>query len=244
MPEHRAASRLVAVLTAAVAALFLVGTSASAAAIPDFGTEPVEDSTAPEGSSIVDIRVGENDGFDRFVIEYEGSVGSYFIQYVDEVSEDPSGAPVSVEGTAFIRVSVGGIPDEPPAPQETINAGLSGLIQVVGAGAHFEGTVAYALGTGEAAGFRAFTLTDPGRLVVDIAHPDVVPTATNTVDPTAPQTTAEASETDPQGTPTEASENSDSSNSWLLFLVVGLVVFALVTGILGWRMRNPNPRQR
>ncbi len=243
MPAPRAVCALGAALTSAVLALCLVGGGpAAAAAIPDFGTDPVQDTANPAGSSIVDLRVGENDGFDRFVVEVEGEVGAYFVSYVDQVAEDGSGDPVAVEGTAFIQVTLAGVPNEPLAPQDTIDAGLPALIQVVGAGAGFEATVSYGLGTAQAAGFRAFTLTDPNRLVVDVAHPDVVPTATNTADPTASETTDETSPAaSSQGTPTQALDESDesgSSNSWLLFLIVGLVVFALVTGILGWRLRR------
>ncbi len=246
MPGHRAAGRLAAVLLAAVVALFalVAGPPAAAMALPDFGTDPVQDISNPTGSSITDVRVGENDGFDRFVIEVEGDVGAYFVAYVDQVTEDGSGDPVPVEGDAFIQVTLAGVPNDPLAPQDTIDAGLSGLIQVVGAGAGFEGTVSYGLGTAAAAGFRAFTLTEPSRLVIDVAHPNVVPTATNTADPTEGQTTAETAQSEPQGTPAEASDETDSTSTWLLFLVVGLVVFALVAGILGWRMRNPNPRRR
>nr|MBA3338228.1 hypothetical protein [Geodermatophilaceae bacterium] len=167
------------------AGLLVLGPPAGAATIPDFGTDAVQDISSPQGSSIADVRVGANDGFDRFVVEFDGAVGSYFVSYVTQVAEDGSGAPVPVEGQAFVQVSLGGIPNEPPAPQDTINSGLPGLIQVVGAGAGFEGTVSYGLGTAAAAGFRAFILSDPSRLVVDIAYPDVLPTATNTLDPTA-----------------------------------------------------------
>jgi len=240
MPVVRAVSGLAAVLAMAlVSALFLIGSPASAAYIPDFGSDPVQDISSPQGSSITDVRVGENEGFDRFVVEFEGEVGAYFVSYVNQVTEDGSGNPVEVEGTALLQVTLGGVPNQPLAPQQTIEAGLTGLIEVVGAGAGFEGTVSYGLGTEGAAGFRAFVLADPSRLVVDVAHPDVMPTATNTADPTA--TTAPAPDTtqSSRGDPAEAAAEENSSNTLLIFLIVGLVVFAIVTGIIGWRMRRP-----
>lgn len=231
-----------AVATAAAAAVLVFGTPAAAAALPDFGAEPVQDTSSPSGSSIVDVRVGANEGFDRFVVEFEGDVGAYFVSYVDQVAQDGSGDVVPVEGSAFIQVSMNGVPNDPLATQDTIDAGLTALIQVVGAGAGFEATVSYGLGTAQAAGFRVFTLTEPSRLVVDIAHPDVTPTATNTADPTGQVPTEEASPTatSAEATPVDASAESDSSNSWLLYLIVGLVVFAVVAGILGWRLRRPS----
>ena len=239
MPVVRAVSGLAAILvTAVVSALLLLGSPAVAAAIPDFGTDPVQDISSPQGSSVADVRVGANEGFDRFVVEFEGDVGAFFVSYVTQVTEDGSGAPVPVEGTAFVQVSLGGVPNDPLAPQDTIDADLTGLVQVVGAGAGFEATVSYGLGTAQAAGFRAFVLTEPSRLVVDIAHPDVVPTATNTADPTSePAATSEPVDS-PEVSPSEAADESGSANSWMVFLIVGLVVFALVTGILGWRMRR------
>ncbi|MGI8627750.1 MAG: AMIN-like domain-containing (lipo)protein [Geodermatophilaceae bacterium] len=240
MPVVHAVSGLAACL-AVSCALFLLGSPAAAEAIPDFGTDPVQDISSPQGSSITDVRVGANEGFDRFVVEFEDDVGAYFVSYVTQVSEDGSGDPVPVEGTAFVQVTLAGVPNDPQAPQDTIDADLTGLVQVVGAGAGFEATVSYGLGTAAASGFRAFVLTEPSRLVVDIAHPDVVPTATNTADPTA-ESTAATSEAagSPEATPSEAARESDSSNSWMIFLIVGLVVFAIVTGILGWRMRRPS----
>jgi len=246
MPVVRAASGLAPFLVAAVScALLLLGSTAATAAIPDFGTDPVQNISSPQGSSIADVRVGANEGFDRFVVEFEGEVGAYFVSYVTQVTEDGSGNPVPVEGAAFVQVTLGGIPTDPQAPQDTIDADLTGLVQVVGAGAGFEATVSYGLGTAAASGFRAFVLTEPSRLVVDIAHPDVAPTATNTADPTAAEST-EATETseNSQATPSEAAGKSDTSNTWMIFLIVGLVVFAIVTGILGWRMRRPSTPDR
>ncbi len=230
---------LALVLVALVlAALVGVGSPAAAAALPDFGSEPVQDTSSPQGSSIADVRVGANDGFDRFVVEFEGDVGAYFVDYVDQVAQDGSGAPVPVDGSAFIQVTLGGVPNEPLAPQETIDAGLTALVQVVGAGAGFEGTVSYGLGTVKADGFRVFTLKDPARLVVDIAHPDVTPTATNTADPSESASTAQTSPEASDVTPVDAAEGSDSSDTWLLFLIGGLVIFAAVAVVLGLRMRR------
>jgi len=219
-----------------VVAVLAVASPASAAAIPDFGTQPVQDTSSPGGSAITDVRVGANEGFDRFVVEFAGEVGAYFVSYVDAVTQDGSGDVVPVEGEALIQVSLNGVPNEPPAPQETINANLSGLLQVVGAGAGFEATVSYGLGTTEQTGFRAFTLTDPSRLVVDIAHPDVTPTATNTADPTASTAPPSAAETSEEIS--TAADDEPNSNNWLLWFAGALILVALIAGVYGMRMRR------
>lgn len=244
MRVTRAVNALAATLSSAVfVAVLLIGTAASAATIPDFGTEPVQDTSSLAGSAISDVRVGENDGFDRFVLEFEGSVGAYFVNYVDQVSEDPTGETLPVAGSAFIFVSVGGIPNQPQPPQQTIDAGLPGLVQVVGAGAGFEGVVSYGLGTAQAAGFRAFTLTDPFRLVVDVAHPDTTPTATNTSDPTEATESmstqpAQSSPASQAPTTSVASDRSPATN-WLLWLAGGLIALAVVALLVGRRLRSP-----
>lgn len=240
MPTIRRSSTLVASLAVVTAVVLLVGgVPAAAAALPDFGSVPVQDTSSPSGSIITDVRVGANDGFDRFVVEFEGEVGPYFVSYVDQVSQDGSGAPVPVDGEAFLQVSLNGVPNEPAAPQDTIDAGLTGLIQVVGAGAGFEATVSYGLGTAAAAGFRVFTLIEPTRLVVDIAHPDVTPTATNTADPTATTAADTTTASRAEVTPVEAAQDSESSRSWLIYLIGVLVLIAIIGGVIGWRMRRP-----
>ncbi len=231
----------------AILTLLLNGVPPAAAALPDFGSEPVQDTSSAGGSGIADVRVGGNEGFDRFVVEFEGDIGAYFVSYVDQVTQDGSGAVVPVEGTAFLQVSLNGIPNEPSTPQQTIEADLTGLIQVVGAGAGFEASVSYGLGTAQAAGFRVFTLTEPSRLVVDIAHPDVTPTASNTADPSA--TADPPGESSPTSgasavTPVGASQDSDSPNTWLIVLIVVLVLLGIAAGVVGWRMRRPTGTRR
>lgn len=225
----------------ALAAVLLCAGQAGAAALPDFGSDAVEATPETSGSSsIADVRVGGNEGFDRFVVEFEGPFSTYFVSYVDQVVEDGSGDPVDVEGDAFIQVSLTGVPMEPTSPQDTIDAGLPGLVQVVGAGAGFEGVTNYGLGTTEAAGFRVFTLDDPPRLVVDIAHPDAEPTATNTDDPSSSSTATDPSATTSSApvTPVDASDSNTSSNTVLLVVIIALAALALLAGIIGWRMRR------
>lgn len=210
-----------------------------AAPLPPFGSDPVEDTSSPSGSPIADVRVGANDGFDRFVVEFEGDIGAYFVSYTDVIAQDGSGTEVPVEGSSFIQVSLNGVPNEPLAPQETIDAGLTGLVQVVGAGAGFEATVSYGLGTAATSGFRVFTLSGPSRLVVDVAHPDATPTASNTADPTeSPTPTTESSAPGTTEVDNAAAEDGGSSPGWLLWLAGGLVVVAIGVAALAWRNRR------
>lgn len=184
-----AASALVAAL------VLLVSGAGPAAADTDFGVNPVGE-VALGGSTVVGVRVGQSDGFDRLSIEFEGAISGYSVSYVPQVLQDGVGEPVAVEGVAFIQVTLTGVPDDPEAPQGTVTPALPGITQVVGAGAGVEGAAHYGIGTTEAAGFRVLLVSDPNRLLIDVAHAGTAPAPT-TVDPSA---TA-----DPSATPTELS---------------------------------------
>jgi len=68
---HAIQGILAGVAAAFVAALtFLVSVSGSAAADTDFGLDPVVE-VALGGSSVIGVRVGQGEGFDRMTIEFE-----------------------------------------------------------------------------------------------------------------------------------------------------------------------------
>lgn len=224
-----AAAALLVALTTCV-----VGPSIAVAA-PKFETEAVSDTTLP-GSSIAELRAGLQEGYDRVIFEFEGEVASYVIGYVAQVVEDGTGEAVSLEGAAFIQVDLINVPDEPRAPQGTVTPELPAIVQIVGAGAGLDNTAHYGIGTPEAAGFRVLTLTEPSRLVIDIAHPEAAadPEATPT-----PTEDAAAGPSPPQFTPAGRLERPDSPYGWLIYLVGGLAVVVLAASIIGWRLSRP-----
>jgi hypothetical protein len=149
-----------------------------AAAQPDFSTQPVsvaDPNVAPQGQPrLLEVTVGHHDTFDRVVFRFSSRSPGYSVQYVSAVTVDASGKPVTLEGSAFIRVALSSVASAqvgaPPAPQGTITPHFPMLRQVKGAG-DFEGTVSFGLGLISQSGFRAFTLSGPDRLVVDLAIP-------------------------------------------------------------------------
>jgi len=230
---------LAGVAAAFVAALtFLVSVSGSAAADTNFGLDPVVE-VALGGSSVIGVRVGQSEGFDRMTIEFEGAVPGYAISYVPQILQDGVGEPVPVEGVAFIQVVLTGVPEEPTAPQGTVTPGLPGISQVVGAGAGVDETAHYGIGTIEAAGFRILIVSNPNRLIVDVAHPGTLPGTTTAADPSAtgdivPTTTA------PELTLTgdALAQEPESPNEWLIYPVGGLAFVAIVAAVLGWTRRR------
>jgi hypothetical protein len=160
---------VIAVTTAAVAAVSVLAiTAGPAAALPGFGTAPVTGSAGPV--TITNVTVGRHPTFDRVVLTANTGIPSWDVRYVPQVTRDGSGAPVPLLGAADIQVVVNGTDwIAHPSVQANLTPGFPALRQVTGAG-EFEAVLTYGIGQQRKAGFRAFTLTGPDRLVIDLAH--------------------------------------------------------------------------
>lgn len=136
----------------------------SAAGFPDGG--PLEQGTG--------LRVGHHTGYDRVVWQFldDGPV-AYEVGYVDVPTGDGSGDPVAVEGDAYLQVLVSGLgyPDPadcpPPVPENQRKATV--FAEVGGLCGGFEGIGQTFLGLDTERPFRVLSLTNPTRLVVDVA---------------------------------------------------------------------------
>ena len=115
--------------------------------------------------------MGQNVGFDRVVFDISGPLPAYRVEYVPVVREDPTGNPIALAGNADILVTL-----QPtnwtvtPSPRVNLTPGFPALRQVRSAG-EFEAIASYGIGQATKAGLRAFTLTNPNRVVVDVRHP-------------------------------------------------------------------------
>jgi len=162
---------LLGVLTAAA----VVVMASPAVALPPFGTAPVSGTgfggVGPgKQVTIQSVTVGRHAGFDRVVITSKDGLPSFTVQYVSRVTQDASGAPVPLLGSAFLQVALRPTSTEVHSPQNTITPGFPALKQVKGAG-DVEAVTSYGIGQATKAGFRAFTLTGPDRIVIDLAAP-------------------------------------------------------------------------
>ena len=137
---------------------------------------------AGSASLLTDLRLGSHDGFDRVVLEYRGEgAPGWEVGYVDEAISDGIGEPVAVGGNAILQVRTMGVryPEESdadafrgdPGPIRVTAAGTVSVVEVVYDHV-FEGYGMTFVGVESAAGFRVYRLTDPTRIVVEIAHPD------------------------------------------------------------------------
>jgi len=82
-------------------------------------------------------------------------------------------------------------------------------------------------------------VSNPNRLIVDVAHPGTLPGTTTAADPSAtgdivPTTTA------PELTLTgdALAQEPESPNEWLIYPVGGLAFVAIVAAVLGWTRRR------
>ena len=133
---------------------------------------------------ITNVRAGEQDCYDRLVIDLNAPNGSagYVVQYVSQVTRDGSGDPVPLAGGAFLQITVfapdydvnTGAPVYRPAdPNHLVNVtGYQTFRQVADAGS-FEAVTTIGLGVRARLPFRVLTLAGPGsgsRLVIDVAN--------------------------------------------------------------------------
>ena len=100
----------------------------------------------------------------------------FHVRYVRKPRADGSGEPVRLGGTAFVQVVLRGIglPDDTGVPgfgdaATRVPGSAASAVVEVAPGATFEGDqLAFIALIGRPRSLRAFTLTDPTRVVVDV----------------------------------------------------------------------------
>lgn len=139
--------------------------------------DPVEvpDPIEPGVPVLMDVRTGLHDDFDRVVFEYDGHMPGYRVEYVSApIMQCGSGIEEPVDGTAFLQVlmSFAAARDETGATFDLMEIlpALPSIVEVQVI-CVFEGNVTWVLGLTSEQDFRVFTLEDPSRVVVDVAHP-------------------------------------------------------------------------
>ena len=120
----------------------------------------------------MDVRVGVQPGYDRFVIELNGVVPTWEVtpQATTTFTTDGSGQPVTLAGTRGILVRVHGAgPQSNGTWSRDIHG--NGAIREAREVGNFEAVFSWGLGVTGTGCFRAFVLTGPDRLVVDVQSP-------------------------------------------------------------------------
>ncbi len=172
------------------------GRQQAAADCGDLGsTAPVNDGFPNRLTTLVgtDIRTGGHECFERVVLELGGSgeLPGFQVQYeADPILDSPSGEPVEVAGEATLVLSVGAwMPDIEgngyQGPREFVPTNVVNIKELQQI-ENFEGQNAWAIGLDRQRDFTVSTLTEPFRIVIDIAlDPGGAPTPT-TATTTAP----------------------------------------------------------
>jgi hypothetical protein len=145
----------------------------AAAILPAFTTARKTAPPRGDAAELSNAATGCHATFDRFVIRARFATPGYDGRYVPRIVADPSGRPVSLLGAKRIsaRFSLAAGHDNRGRNllAGTLTPRCPNLLQVKKAG-DFEGTVSFGLGVKRMTGFRVFRLTNPTRVVIDVAH--------------------------------------------------------------------------
>lgn len=141
-----------------------------------FQTEPFRrehNLTVPPLPTLTGIRSAAHPGYDRIVFDFDGPLpGAVSVRYVDRVIADGSGIAVDVAGNAYLQVrfeeAQAHTEDGATTVTRRSQPGLPVLTEIVVAG-DYEGYVTVALGLDARSPFRVQELSNPTRVVVDVA---------------------------------------------------------------------------
>ncbi|HET7421677.1 MAG TPA: hypothetical protein VFL27_14960 [Candidatus Dormibacteraeota bacterium] len=125
---------------------------------------------AVSDSTVTAVRVGQQSGYDRFVIEFGGGVPNFSVTPQDNTTftRSPRGDQVTLEGTTGVLVIVHSVTNwtsySGPTAFQPGYPYLRQALQVE----NFEGYQQWALGVKGTVYVRVMTLGSPNRLVVDV----------------------------------------------------------------------------
>ena len=124
-------------------------------------------------ANVTRARASSSSGFDRFVLEFDGPVPSYTVKPSSTATftQDPSGQQLQLAGAAGIKITLNGstISSQFADPADVTYA--YPVLKESRRLGDFEGTLSWGLGLARPSCFRAFVLSAPGRLVVDLQQP-------------------------------------------------------------------------
>ena len=116
---------------------------------------------------VAGLRYSTQQGYTRLVIDLTtDGVPEWTARYTE--ASGPGGGPIDIDGDAFLRVSLrtGADPGGQGQNQVKVSPGPIAEARTTG---FFEGSEEVLIGMrGGKAPFRAFALTDPGRIVIDV----------------------------------------------------------------------------
>lgn len=148
------------------------------AELPDLSLDPAEGAAGGDSDLLsTTVRIGSHPDFDRVVFDFDGEgTPGYRVSYVDSAVQDGSGATVDVDGDGILQVVMTGT--RYPAEDEAYEGGpgtysldAAEEVEQVRLSGTFEGTTQAFIGIDDVdTPYRAFVLSNPSRLVVDVGR--------------------------------------------------------------------------
>ncbi|MCP3805087.1 hypothetical protein NLX83_38065 [Allokutzneria sp. A3M-2-11 16] len=173
-----------------LAAVLLMSTLACGAPHQNHSTVPAPRPSAPPPQAVSElqgpgvlssINVGKHPGYDRVVFTFDAAVADHNASYVDQVTQDGSGFPVPLRGSAFLQLTIRGATTDnqmhvtDPGQLRTykgpqrITPQADVVAEIASAG-DFEGDLSFGIGLTRKLRYEISKLTAPTRVVVDFFH--------------------------------------------------------------------------
>jgi hypothetical protein len=140
---------------------------------------PIVDGPTVARAQIVDVRVGEHDGYDRVVFEFENGLPEFSLDRASPpFTQDASGLPIEVEGDSFLGLIMRGGTKQRENNTSSYDgprdfpAGLASLVHLI-EGGDFEAQSTWYFGLSAESCVRVLRLVGEGgspRLVIDVEH--------------------------------------------------------------------------
>ena len=141
--------------------------------LPDFACSDASGGTTGVANTIT-ARVGEDSGYDRFVLQFDPIVPTYTVKRQDKpvFTSGASGQTITLSGTSGVLVTAHSATGATTftGPTDLIHPEYQ-LIKEARQIQDFEGYVSWGIGLSKAACMRVFVLDQPARLVVDFKIP-------------------------------------------------------------------------
>src|ERR1700674_3476470 len=169
-----------ALALAAGALTFTGALSASADGLGPFTCTDRSGGVAGTAATVSALRIAHHDGYDRLVIDFATSNTMPQYQLTQQATShfvrDASGQPVTLDGTAGLRLVLRNADITPGVPND-LKPELPAIREVAQIG-NFERVVSYGVGLATPACFRVLELSGPTRLVIDVQTAADAPAAT------------------------------------------------------------------
>ncbi len=151
-------------------------TSAAAEPAPTDSSDKTAAAVAESKLTVTDVRIGSHENFDRVVYEMGGTgTPGWRVKYVDAAAQEGSGKPMEIAGGAIIQVLIDGsaYPFDSGVEQYSgpnpVPGIAGGIVTEVNGSSVFEGVTQSFIGVTEKQPFSVTLLSNPTRVVVDVA---------------------------------------------------------------------------